>query len=402
MNHAVGQQIERWLSALTLARTLPFLAAVIALIAWNRGVALLYGLVALLLATLAVAWLAPRINISGVSAHRRHPASLHEGELLTLDIELSIQGRLARYMLELEDRLPCADNSAPTAYFDRVRGQAQLRLQVPCNLRGEYTLGPLTLASAYPLGIQRRQRRMIDSESRLLVYPTPFALRHLPLPASSANPNVGNDNANRAGTSDLFLGVREYRHGDNPRHVHWSATARHGQPMVKEFEMPRGTRLMIILDLNSHAQAGEGRHSTLEYAVKIAISVANFALSEHHMVGLFGLGAQTVLVPPERGAHHYRRLLDTLARVQADGHGNYAEAIAQGQIHLGQGGNLLLFEHGLPAVVGASKTHHPVHALRIRFDMASFGAPTAAFARKRTAHTYVVRMGDDLSRTFQR
>lgn len=405
MSAEMSQRIEAWLESLSLARALPVLTGVIALIAWNRGIALLYGMVALLLATLAVAWLAPRFNLAGVQARRRLPASANEGDTVPMELEVWGNGPAARYMLEVADSLPWAeaDSTAPSAYFDRVKGATRLTLPILCELRGEHTLGPLRLATAYPLGVHRRERLLAGSEAKLLVYPRPFALRHLPMPAVAQNTDLGADIAARAGNGDLFLGVREYRHGDNRRHVHWSATARHGRLMVKEFEFLRGTRLMIVLDLNAASQAGEGRHATLEYAVKIAVSVAHHALAGHHMVGLLGLADEPLRVPMGRGAHHYREIIEALARVRATGKLPYAKAVRQGLQELGTGGNLLLFDHGTgdadtPIV---SPTRHAVSAIRIRFDMASFGAPVAARRFRRETGSYVVRQGDNLTRLFQ-
>jgi uncharacterized protein (DUF58 family) len=404
MNQEASQRIEAWLQSISLAWALPVLAAVVALIAWNRGVALLYGLVALLLAAVAVGWVAPRANLAGIDARRRLPAATaDEGDTLELELEVETHGPLARYMLEIEDRLPWAtpDTPAASAYFDRVRGRDRLTVPVHCDLRGEHVLGPLTLATAYPLGMHRRTRVVAGSEARLLVYPTPLPLRHLPLLATAQNPDLGADTANRAGTGDLFLGVREYRHGDSRRHVHWSATARHGSLMVKEFDYLRSTRLMIVLDLRAGAQAGEGRHATLEYAVKIAVSVAQHALSRHHMVGLLGLARQPVRIPLGRGGPHYRQILEALARVRADGDTPYAEAVAEAQAELGPGGNLLLFEHGGDGAPLAGGARQPTHAIRVRFDMASFGGRLASRMQPR-AGAHVVCCGDDLSRVFGR
>ena len=56
-----------WLSAhFNPQRFFIFLSVVLYLVAWNRGIALLYGIVSLLLAILAVSYLLPALNIRNV------------------------------------------------------------------------------------------------------------------------------------------------------------------------------------------------------------------------------------------------------------------------------------------------------------------------------------------------
>jgi hypothetical protein len=65
---------------LTLRNALAVLAAILFLVAWNQGVALLYGMFALVLATLVMAWITPKLVLRDVHVRRSNPQKAHEGE----------------------------------------------------------------------------------------------------------------------------------------------------------------------------------------------------------------------------------------------------------------------------------------------------------------------------------
>jgi uncharacterized protein (DUF58 family) len=293
------------------------------------------------------------------------------------------------------------------AFIERMRGRRQVTLPIAISLRGEHRLGPLRIATGYPLGIRRLERTLADSESAILVYPSTFPIRGLALTGSTQSPLVGSRAVTLSGASERFLGVREYRHGDNPRHIHWPSSAHSGELVVKEYEFINTTNLFIVLDLAASALFGEPPETTLEYAVKIAASVARYALEQGHGVGIQGLGQRPHEVQVGHGMGHFQYILELLARVQADGERPYREAVHRAVGRMPRGGVLLLFD--TPPLDPAHETEryelHQRHIkpLWVRFDTESFRFPLRRTPRRGAAHTecgYRVRRGDDLSRVF--
>lgn len=409
MSLSLEQRLEQWLHHLTLRRAIPSLAFILFLIAWNRGIALLYGMTALLIATLFIAYLSPRFNLRGVSVSRHAPRSANEGETITLEYSLEQRGLLPRYMLELFDRLPFAVTTEkyPVAFIDQLKGESRLSVPMVCELRGEHTLGPIRLHSSYPLGIHHSERTLGDEGEQILVYPGTFPIHSLPLVGSSQSPTSGTMASSAGGGNETFFGIREYRHGDNPRHVHWAATAKYGELVVKQYEYIHNTRVLIVLDLHTQAQYGEGRESTLEYAVRIAASVARFALAQGHQVGLLGYGRELLDIPLGHGNGHYQTILEALARVRADGDTPYRQATHHAVAQLPGGGILFLFEM-VAAHQAAEKLEmyqHHIRPLRVRFNTASFLHPAEEERTRRYTPAlhegiYSVQCGDDLARVF--
>jgi len=201
--------------------------------------------------------------------------------------------------------------------------------------------------------------------------------------------------------------VREYRHGDSPRHIHWPASARRGELVVKELELINCTDVLIVLDLSRESVYGQGLHSTLEYAVKIAASIAEYALAEGHGVKLFGVGEQPWETRLGHREGQYRAVLELLARVRGDGCTAYTDVLSRALARMPQAGVVVVFENDVASALQRLDTrllHESRHeALTIRFDTASFErGPDGVQTRWRGTGSgvYRVRCGDDLEAVF--
>lgn len=364
------------------------LAAVFFLIAWNRGIALLYGSFALLLATIAVAWLAPRLNLAGLEVSRRYPREGRVGETLRLSLTLATRGWPWRYMLEIEERLPFAPGGTPRLFLPNVGRESRIDYEAPCLLRGRYRLGQIGIASGFPLGVARASRVLEPAaparRPALTIYP-----RTLPVGAFVMQAAAGGDGSRPAAARgrDLFREVRPYRTGDNVRDVHWRASARTGELLVKEFDQVDAHELLLVLDLDMRVHAGEGPRHTLEYAVEICASLAASAIARGQAVGLAGGlapgGLPALWIPPARGARHLRSLLEALVDVRADSTAAYAAAL-KALAATGCRARTVLFRHTLSPLPGAAGS------LVFEFDADSFEPeappPRQGFRRGRRFH----------------
>ena len=182
--------------------------------------------------------------------------------------------RIPTGVLLVEDTLPYALGNRPRFVLDHVwsRFRREVSYDVRADLRGRYTLGPLTVRIDRPVragraaaGIQRDRDDHGHSDGAC----------RCPRCAWLANGAVAVRARPRsvasAGEEDAT--VRSYRHGDDMRRVHWRATAHHGELMVRREEQPWQSRATLLLDTRVDAHAGHGPDSSLEYAVSAAASV---------------------------------------------------------------------------------------------------------------------------------
>lgn len=404
---------------ITRRNVLILLAGIFYLIAWNRDVNLLYGMFALVSATVCIAMILPRFALNGIAVSRLLPAAAFEGEEIEVCVIMANQGRAARFMVEVLDYIPAAapHEREPQVFAGRISGRMQrtFTYRIACFKRGFYTVGPLRLRSAYPLGVASSEREGDSSQHNLLVYPSMFEVTFFPLLASGSLVMSGMESLARAGGNDDFFGTREYRQGDSLRHIHWPSSARHDRLIVKEFEVCASTEMTIVLDLHREANRGEERETTLEYAVRISASLARYALERGHTVQLTGYGKLSTIVPPDRGMHQLSAILDALARVSGDGPTPYHETICRAAKFLKDGSTALLFFSDDMQFEDYLYAIRLLRAKRVRpvvifFETAGFSGNTSPVwpaddvlrqeFLSRGAPVYSVVQGDDLSGVF--
>jgi uncharacterized protein (DUF58 family) len=326
------------------------LAAVFLFAAYNRELDLLYVMFALLAATLILAFVLPRFSLRGVTSGRSLQSAAFEDDEIDIQVDLINTTHRNRYMIEVIDSFPAAerDLQTPMTFIARLKRKQRRRYsyKLTCYKRGEYTIGPLILKSAYPLGISSISRKIEEECPTLLVYPKVFEVSALPLRASSYMPMIGIEATSMAGGCEEFFGVREYKQGDSLKYIHWPLTAKHGRYIVKDFEVRASTEVTIFVDLQNDSDIGEGKETTLEYAVKISASAAKYALERGHTVQLIGYGDKPCIVPYGKGVNQLAVILEGLARVKADGTTPYSRMINDAAGMLRDGGTaVLIFYH---------------------------------------------------------
>lgn len=157
--------------------------------------------------------------------------------------ELTVDVRAGSSSLPLKV-LPMGFDGPWTGVVTPARGQLPL---IPMK-RGVYTSVLLDVRSAAPIGLVWWRRRI------LVELPRPFEIGPRPLPVTLEAPRGADDSGSDDGrvsstTADAVKTIREYVAGDPIKLVHWAATARAGELMVKELESPVAPVLCIAVDL---------------------------------------------------------------------------------------------------------------------------------------------------------
>src|SRR5437016_13460372 len=106
--------------------------------------------------------------------------------------------------------------------------------------------------------------------------------------------------------------------------------------MVKEFDLDPAVDAWIFLDLHDAVQAGEGQHSTEEYGVTLAATIATYLLRQDLSVGMIVNGQQREFLSLDRGDRQIERVLELLAVVTAGPGPELKEALALDAFHFGR------------------------------------------------------------------
>jgi uncharacterized protein (DUF58 family) len=278
-------------------------------------------------------------SLSGLSFARRLSSDRAQvGDQLREELAVRNQSIFGKLFLEIEDRTTLPGHLANRVIKLGPRSARQWRVESVARERGRHRLGPVTLRSGDPFGLFRRQKRLKETLD-VTVYPLTVDLEPY-VPGSVLQSGGGVIQRRSSSPTTTVSTIRDYVQGDSINRVSWSATARAGRLMVKEFENDPTADVWIILDLYEPPTDGRlvgARFASddplnwmandLEYRVMLAGSLARRALALGRSVGLIMNAAQPIVLPPERSDRQYVRILELLAVVEGRPDASLAELL---------------------------------------------------------------------------
>jgi uncharacterized protein (DUF58 family) len=302
-----------------------------------------------LLVLLVAAWVWTRFSLRGVAVARRAGADRAQvGEALRETLAVRNGGMLSKVWIELRDHSTLPGHDPGRVVSVPGRAAVEWDTRTVCVRRGRYHLGPIEIHSGDPLGIFTAGIEYPETPE-VIVYPAVVELRQAGIPEGALSGGSTLERRTLHVTPNV-AGLREYAPGDAFNRIAWTATARLGQLMVKEFDHDPTADVWIAVDLQQapHRLAtrpvnwtpdDRGRwpaeawlDSTEEYAVTTAASLAQRFLDEGRNVGLIASGAHLETIPADRSDRQLVKILESLAVVRADGAISLAELlVAEGR-----------------------------------------------------------------------
>jgi uncharacterized protein (DUF58 family) len=171
---------------------------------------------------------------------------------------------------------------------DTVNEETYFFTHTPAVKRGVCRLAAIEVYCCYPFGMVWWSRKILpdpedaDSIQILTIYP-PLVLMeghflYRIRAAQEAPTGLTSRRVQTRGQSMSVKGVREFRHGDSPRMVHWPSSARLGKLLVREYESEGMPGFDLLLNLRNNWRSQE----QFELAVALAHSIVHLG----HKVGL--------------------------------------------------------------------------------------------------------------------
>ncbi|MCX7622183.1 MAG: DUF58 domain-containing protein [Thermomicrobium sp.] len=404
-----------WIRVVVLASVVLFLSQL------NRWV-VFDKLFFVLLGVLAVSFVWSRFALQGLVVTRRTTTDrAHVGEQLVEWVEVQNRSRLGKLWVEVLDRSELPGHRLSRVVSLGPNATVSWRAKTWCTRRGRFRLGPIVVRSGDPFGLFER-RVLVPVTHQLVVYPAVVDLSTVRLPAGEL-PGGSQLQKRTPYVTPNVSGIRQYQPGDSFNRIAWSASARTGQLMVKEFELDPSTDVWLVLDGDQrhHVRAavtGEVRSaasavevlldSTEEYAVTIAASLARFFLDQNRAVGLIAQGPRSVVLPTDRGARQLVKILDFLAEFHASGTVSLQELLLAEQAHFGRQSAIIVItpstdETWVRAL--AELALRSVRALAVIVEPSTFGGSESSLlvVSELTAlgvPFVLVKYGDDLRRAL--
>lgn len=302
---------------------------------------MLDNLIIALIGLLIVAWIWSRDSLNRIGLRRALSSDrVRVGDVVEEDLALTNHSRWPRLWIEVQDHGTLPNHHAGAVVSVRGRSTSIWVTRTLTRRRGVYRLGPITVHGGDPFGLFEKQL-LIPVEHELVVYPPAVDVSRVPLPTASMTGGAMR-NRNLSASSPTISGLREYTAGDPLNRISWSATARRGFMMVKEFDPDPTADLWIVLDLGERGQfdldAASGDASehvdfaaymetTVDYIVAIGGALAERSLNDGRKVGLILNRAMPIRLDADNTERQWFRIFEVLATASAFGDRSLAEAL---------------------------------------------------------------------------
>lgn len=270
-----------------------------------------YVLLALPVASLIIGF----AFVRGLSYSRRASSGerITAGEPVTFELVAENSSRFGTSSVEGTDRLP----ERTEFDFDPMTQNGSARFSTSVNFprRGLYKLGPASLSVVDPFEMISFTRTFAGVED-VVVYPKIHDLPDFPVRGRNSD-SGGRGSVGQRG--EEFSGLREYRRGDDRRHIHWKSFARTGELYIKETSLDSPKRYTIALDLQKTGL--RNLDGAVEDSVSLAASLLHRTRSEGLPSRLIHTGNAGGDGTEERGGFHtdddsYWRDMRVLATVR--------------------------------------------------------------------------------------
>lgn len=276
----------------------------IVLAAVNTGNNLIFLILSLMLSFVLLAILLLRINFSGLSIEidLQHPVFAGETATAAVLVRNSKQF-VPSYSLTVSNAYALAPSTVP---FIPPKGTLKSEIPLRFSRRGVYRYKDSYIQSGFPF-ILFTKRLMPKIPGEVLVYPALLDIDTIMPPFLGSG---GREVARPVGNGDEICSIREFRYGDDWKRIHWKASAKAANFLVKEYSEQELKKVTVILD----NLVSEDREF-FEKAVSLAASLCGYFLDMGYLVRI--LSSQKV-VPFGMGNEHLYRILDILAVIQEE------------------------------------------------------------------------------------
>lgn len=327
-------------TAVRPASRLVRLAALIALctlaaVVWHLLVAPALGLIATAAALALLDWGVSR-NDPPPRLERILAARMVKGRRAEAVYLLSRPGGLAT-TVSILDELPA--ELGGDLLIENVALGAGQRCRLARDLmplrRGTCELGPTFILWRSRLGLLKFRATAHAGRTVAIIPAASPPARHAALTHRSLRDELGVRPRRARGEGGEFESLREYFHGDDPRHLDWRASARRGRLIVRRYQTERRHTVIVAVDTGRLMAAKSAGDSKLDCAIALARLSGQFgdrvgllafdqelralAKPRSGAAGVGGLVEATLELRPRPFEPNYRVLSETLARHQKKG-----------------------------------------------------------------------------------
>jgi uncharacterized protein (DUF58 family) len=218
------------------------------LVAFTTGVNLLYLMLAMLLSFLLCSGILSELTMRRLVIRQIPPRRIYAGSAAPFHVVIGNAKRaLPSYALSVNQRTAAGGRTVSHYLLKLSAGEsAVLKHSLTAERRGWHRLPGARLSTRFPFGLFTKTWRPPLDQS-ILVFPAVRGLAMAELSALGAARLTDRDGARRGQSAGLHS-LRRYRHGDDPRLIHWKTSARVGSLTLKELEDEDRPRISLTVE----------------------------------------------------------------------------------------------------------------------------------------------------------
>jgi len=322
-----------------------FAAAAIALLvgafAFGNTVLLLASF--LLSSLVLIARLLMRARTLQLEATRTfEPSFVAAGETTTATLVITNRARTSSAAARWQDRIPWGKRrtemqvlpglTAHSGRYANAGSTARFSYPLTPPRRGIFAIGPLSVVTGDPFGLAIGSVSLAGTHA-LYVTPPIVSLDGAGMPLEAGEGSSRVIQRSTSGSDDDLM-TREYRRGDALRRVHWRASARHGELMVRQEEQRSRPEVRLLFDTRSDgyrdvstdapaASSPQAESESFEWVVRLVASFGVHLEASGFSVATIESGGPQAASPAltfrgstAPGEHSGARFLESLAGVR--------------------------------------------------------------------------------------
>ncbi len=209
-------------------------------------------------------------------ARQLRPPRVHAGEPVTVTLQVTNGGRRRTPVIQLRDAVGPGRTASVVLSPLAPGEQASAVYSLPGERRGRVGIGPLEVRISDPFGLAALSTPAAPVVE-LIVWPGVERVM-APSPGSGREHDIGTP-AQLEQSGDEFFALRPYADGDDLRRVHWRASAKRDDLVVRQDERSSRGQATIVLDTRTGAYGDD----TFERAVSAAASIV-VAAARHRLL----------------------------------------------------------------------------------------------------------------------
>ncbi|MGO8672192.1 MAG: DUF58 domain-containing protein [Capsulimonadaceae bacterium] len=184
--------------------------------------------------------------------------------------------------------------------------------------KGDFVFGDIFVRYAGFLGLVERLGK-VGANRAVKVYPNLLETQKYEMLARRGRlMQVGIRAAKFRGGGAEFESLRDYVPGDEYKKIDWSATARRGKLITRQYEAERSQNIILLLDTGRTMLQPVQKMAKLDYVVNTALMLAYVAASSDDKVGLMAFDAEVrAFLPPAKSKAQVYRILESLYNLEA-------------------------------------------------------------------------------------